>query len=142
MIMFQVIIVAVFFDSLWERVISRMSRSVAMEIALTVNQIRINNISIEQVNNDYGSYTEIIYAKINSSNLIEDYARNDIKYLDFVTNGFKKELQGILQATHWVQTENDLINVHINLGEEMIKVTFQIEILYQDFIALVTGLNS
>lgn len=124
MIMFQVIIVTVFFDSLWERVISRMSRSVAMEIALTVNQIKINNISIEQVNTDYGSYTEIIYTKINSSDLIEDYAKNDIKYLDFVTTGFKKELQGILQATHWVQAENNLINVHINLGEEMIKVTF------------------
>ena len=80
MIMFQVIIVTVFFDSLWERVISRMSRSVAMEIALTVNQIKINNISIEQVNTDYGSYTEIIYTKINSSDLIEDYAKNAVSY--------------------------------------------------------------
>ena len=46
MIVFQLIIVTVFFDSLWERVIARMSRSVAMEIALTVNQIKNNDILI------------------------------------------------------------------------------------------------
>ena len=54
MIVFQLIIVTVFFDSLWERVISRMSRSVAMEIALTVNQIKNNDISILPV-----SYTHL-----------------------------------------------------------------------------------
>ena len=53
MIVFQLIIVTVFFDSLWERVIARMSRSVAMEIALTVNQIKNNDISILRANRDY-----------------------------------------------------------------------------------------
>ena len=124
MILFQLIIVTVFFDSLWERVISRMSRSVAMEIALTINQIKNNNLSIKQANADYGSYTEIDFIKVNSSELMADYTTNKIRYLDFVTTGFKKELQGILQSTHWVQSKGDFINVHINLGEEMIKVTF------------------
>ena len=59
MIVFQLIIVTVFFDSLWERVIARMSRSVAMEIALTVNQIKNNDISILRANRDYGSFTEM-----------------------------------------------------------------------------------
>ena len=124
MIIFQVIIVTVFFDSLWERAISVMSRSVAMEIALTINQIKKNNLSIQQANTDYGSYTEISFTKVDSGDLIVDYAKNNIKFLDFITSGFRKELQGILQTTHWVQSENNFINVYINLGEEMIKVTF------------------
>ena len=124
MILFQLVIVTVFFDSLWERVISRMSRSVAMEIALTINQIKNNNLSINQANVDYGSYTEISFTKVDSDELIADYSKNNIGYLDFITAGFKKELQGILQSTHWVQSEDDHINVHINLGEEMIKATF------------------
>ena len=114
MILFQLIIVTVFFDSLWERVISRMSRSVAMEIALTINQIKNNNLSIKEANADYGSYTEINFIKVDSNELIADYAINNIEYLDFITTGFRKELQGILQSTHWVQSDGDFINVHIN----------------------------
>ena len=96
MVIFQLIIVTVFFDSLWERVISRMSRSVAMEIALTVNQIENNDISILRANNDYGSFTEISFNKIDSNSLIENFEETKVSYLDFVTRGFKKELQGIL----------------------------------------------
>ena len=124
MVIFQMIIVTVFFDSLWERVISRMSRSVAMEIALTINQIKNNDISILRANNDYGSYTEISFNKIDSNSLIENYEETKVNYLDFVTRGFKKELQGILQSTHWIQSEKDFINVYINIGEEMLKVNF------------------
>ena len=110
MILFQLVIVTVFFDSLWERVISRMSRSVAMEIALTINQIKNNNLSINQANVDYGSYTEISFTKVDSDELIADYSKNTIGYLDFITAGFKRELQGILQSTHWVQSKDDHIN--------------------------------
>ena len=124
MVIFQLIIVTVFFDSLWERVISRMSRSVAMEIALTVNQIENNDISILRANNDYGSFTEISFSKIDSNSLIENFEETKVNYLDFVTRGFKKELQGILQSTHWIQSEKDFINVYVNIGEEMLKVNF------------------
>ena len=104
MVIFQLIIVTVFFDSLWERVISRMSRSVAMEIALAVNQIENNGISILRANNDYGSFTEISFSKIDSNSLIENFEETKVSYLDFVTRGFKKELQGILQSTHWIKS--------------------------------------
>ena len=124
MIIFQLIIVTVFFDSLWERVISRMSRSVAMEIALTVNQIENNDISILRANRDYGSFTEMSFKKINSNSLIESFEETNIGYLDFITKGFKKELQGILQSTHWIQSEKDFINLYVNIGEEMLKVNF------------------
>ena len=124
MIIFQLIIVTVFFDSLWERVISRMSRSVAMEIALTVNQIENNDISILRANRDYGSFTEMSFIKINSNSLIESFEETNIGYLDFITKGFKKELQGILQSTHWIQSEKDFINLYVNIGEEMLKVNF------------------
>ena len=124
MVIFQLIIVTVFFDSLWERVISRMSRSVAMEIALTVNQIENNDISILRANNDYGSFTEISFSKIDSNSLIENFEETKVSYLDFVTRGFKKELQGILQSTHWIKSEKDFINVYVNIGEEMLKVNF------------------
>ena len=96
MVIFQLIIVTVFFDSLWERVISRMSRSVAMEIALTVNQIENNDISILRANNDYGSFTEISFNKIDSNSLIENFEETKVSYLDFVTRGFKKEHSSFL----------------------------------------------
>ncbi len=124
MIVFQLIIVTVFFDSLWERVIARMSRSVAMEIALTVNQIKNNDISILRANRDYGSFTDMNIKIISSQDLSENYAANNIKFLDFVTSGFKRELQGTLNSTHWVQSANDNINVYVNIGEEMLRITF------------------
>ena len=124
MIVFQLIIVTVFFDSLWERAIARMSRSVAMEIALTVNQIKNNDISILRANRDYGSFTEMNIKIISSEDLTENYAANNIKFLDFVTSGFKRELQGTLNSTHWVQSANDNINVYVNIGEEMLRITF------------------
>ena len=124
MIVFQLIIVTVFFDSLWERVISRMSRSVAMEIALSINQIKNNDISILRANRDYGSFTKIKFMKVHSEDLAENYADNNIRFLDFVTAGFKRELQGTLNATHWVQSENKNINVYVNIGEEMLKISF------------------
>jgi two-component system osmolarity sensor histidine kinase EnvZ len=101
-----------------------MSRSVAMEIALTVNQIENNDISILRANRDYGSFTEMSFIKINSNSLIESFEETNIGYLDFITKGFKKELQGILQSTHWIQSEKDFINVYVNIGEEMLKVNF------------------
>ena len=124
MIVFQLIIVTVFFDSLWERVIARMSRSVAMEIALTVNQIKNNDISILRANRDYGSFTEMNIKIISSEDLTENYIANNIKFLDFVTSGFKRELQGTLNSTHWVQSANDNINVYVNIGEKMLRITF------------------
>ena len=124
MIVFQLIIVTVFFDSLWERVIARMSRSVAMEIALTVNQIKNYDISILRANRDYGSFTEMNIKIISSEDLTENYTANNIKFLDFVTSGFKRELQGTLNSTHWVQSANDNINVYVNIGEEMLRITF------------------
>ena len=124
MIVFQLIIVTVFFDSLWERVIARMSRSVAMEIALTVNQIKNNDISILRANRDYGSFTEMNIKIISSEDLTENYTANNIKFLDFVTSGFKRELQGTLNSTHWVQSANNNINVYVNIGEEMLRITF------------------
>ena len=124
MIVFQLIIVTVFFDSLWERVIARMSRCVAMEIALTVNQIKNNDISILRANRDYGSFTEMNIKIISSQDLSENYTANNIKFLDFVTSGFKRELQGTLNSTHWVQSANDNINVYVNIGEEMLRITF------------------
>ena len=124
MIVFQLIIVTVFFDSLWERAIARMSRSVAMEIALTVNQIKNNDISILRANRDYGSFTEMNIKIISSEDLTENYAANNINFLDFVTAGFKRELQGTLNSTHWVQSVNDNINVYVNIGEEMLRITF------------------
>ena len=124
MIVFQLIIVTVFFDSLWERVIARMSRSVAMEIALTVNQIKNNDISILRANRDYGSFTEMNIKIISSEDLTENYIANNIKFLDFVTSGFKRELQGTLNSTHWVQSANNNINVYVNIGEEMLRITF------------------
>jgi hypothetical protein len=55
---------------------------------------------------------------------LRSYEETNISYLDFVTRGFKKELQGILQSTHWIQSEKDFINVYVNIGEEMLKVNF------------------
>tara|TARA_B100001063_G_scaffold155172_1_gene144781 strand:- start:351 stop:1421 length:1071 start_codon:yes stop_codon:yes gene_type:complete len=64
------------------------------------------------------------FIKINSNSLIESFEETNIGYLDFITKGFKKELQGILQSTHWIQSEKDFINVYVNIGEEMLKVNF------------------
>jgi two-component system osmolarity sensor histidine kinase EnvZ len=95
-----------------------------MEIALTVNQIKNNDISILRANRDYGSFTEMNIKIISSEDLTENYAANNIKFLDFVTSGFKRELQGTLNSTHWVQSANDNINVYVNIGEEMLRITF------------------
>jgi two-component system osmolarity sensor histidine kinase EnvZ len=123
MIVFQLVIVTVFFDSIWDRVISRMSRSVAMEIALTINQIEKNNISIEEANVDYGAYTEMNILKLSADSLIIDYTENNIRYFDFVAIAFKKELDGMLKASHWIQPETKNILVYIKLNEDIIKIT-------------------
>ena len=124
MIIFQLIIVTVFFDTLWQRSISIMSRSVAMEIALTINQIIHKKISIEDANKDYGSFTEMSFIKLDSKNVLKDYTKYNIKYLDFVTAGFKKELQEILSIQHWIQSNGNLINVYVTLNKGLLKITF------------------
>ena len=48
---FQIIMLTYYFNSLWERTLSRLARSVAAEVSMIVDQVEQNNLSKNQIEN-------------------------------------------------------------------------------------------
>ncbi len=57
-VMFQLIILSYYYNSLWERTLNRLSRSVAMEIKLISDKILLSNNEFSQIeiNQEFGDY--------------------------------------------------------------------------------------
>ena len=51
---FQIIMLTYYFNSLWERTLSRLARSVAAEVNMIVDQVGQKNLSENEIKNDLG----------------------------------------------------------------------------------------
>ena len=51
---FQIIMLTYYFNSLWERTLSRLARSVAAEVNMIVDQVEQKNLTENEIKNDLG----------------------------------------------------------------------------------------
>ena len=51
---FQIIMLTYYFNSLWERTLSRLARSVATEVNMIIDQVEQKNLTEKKIKNDIG----------------------------------------------------------------------------------------
>ncbi len=117
-VMFQLIILSYYYNSLWERTLNRLSRSVAMEIQLIAEPF----IFKEEVKFDIERIEEIFLIKyqiIKESNYIE--TKSDINNLAF--KSFDKELKvRIKNPFTLTKDDEDNVKVLIKLKNEYLEI--------------------
>ena len=117
-VMFQLIILSYYYNSLWERTLNRLSRSVAMEIQLIAEPFifkKEDKFDVEKIEEIF----LIKYQIINESNYIE--TKSDIKNL--ALKSFDKELKVRIKSPFTLtKDDGDNVKVLIKLNNEYLEI--------------------
>ena len=120
--MFQLIILSYYYNSLWERTLNRLSRSVAMEIQM-INDKLINQ-SIEpfelDANEEFGKYLLMKINYLPSISYKNDEKTND----NMIISSFRNELNTHLNEKFFIRELNNNIHVAIEYNETYLEFVF------------------
>ncbi len=125
-VMFQLIILSYYYNSLWERTLSRLSRSVAMEIELISDRMLSNKIKLDQieVNDQFGSYFLMDIQELDKDKLRQ---LNTKKIDNQVLTSLRNELDTRINHQFFiVEQYNETVDVIINTSEKVIQFSFPI----------------
>ena len=121
-VMFQLIILSYYYNSLWERTLNRLSRSVAMEIQM-INDKLINQ-SIEpfelDANEEFGKYLLMKINYLPSISYKNDEKTND----NMIISSFRNELNTHLNEKFFIRELNNNIHVAIEYNETYLEFVF------------------
>ena len=107
---FQIIILTYYFNSLWERTLYRLSRSVAMEISVIIDQVKKNNPSENELNNNFGKDLAFLI-KLHEQ---EPSANNkNIIPFDLVLKSFNKELTNKIKDPYKILEDSYSKNITV-----------------------------
>ena len=125
-VMFQLIILSYYYNSLWERTLNRLSRSVAMEIELISDRMLSSEIRLDQyqAKSQFGDYF-----LMNIQELIEyDLEQLKAKQNDNqVLVSLKNELSTRIKHKFFViEQDNETVDVMISTSEKVIQFNFPI----------------
>ena len=121
---FQLIILSYYYNSLWERTLNRLSRSVVMEIELISDKVfeRRNTINQIEINNEFGEYF-LMDIEIFDINTFE--VPKLIQKDNQVLASFRNELDTRIDHEFYIYEKyNEIIEVIINNKEFVIKFDF------------------
>ena len=110
-VVFQIIILSYYFNSLWERTLFRLSRSVAMEIAMIINQFEKNNLEEIELNNSFGEDLLLII-KVDSK---ENSFHKNISQYDLVLKSFQKELNNNIKNQYILRKDSHNKNIVVTI---------------------------
>ncbi len=121
-VMFQLIILSYYYNSLWERTLNRLSRSVAMEIQM-INDKLINQ-SIEpfelDANEEFGKYLLMKINYLPSISYKNDEKTND----NMIISSFRNELNTHLNEKFFIRELNNNIHVAVEYNETYLEFVF------------------
>ncbi len=118
---FQIIMLTYYFNSLWERTLSRLARSVAAEVGMIVDQVEQNILSKQQIKYDLaktlGLQVEFLNDNFSSNS-------NEIESLNLVLKTLDKELKYKIKYAYLIETDkkNKRINVLVSMNDQIIKI--------------------
>mgnify|MGYP001161038883 FL=1 len=119
-VMFQLIILSYYYNSLWERTLNRLSRSVAMEIQMVARQYDEGQGSLINIKD----VQEIFLFDVNTYDQIEFFDETE-NYNTQILNSFSQELATRIENPFSIkETLNDTIEVIIQFDSSFIMLTF------------------
>ena len=118
--MFQLIILSYYYNSLWERTLNRLSRSVAMEIQMVARQYDEGQGSLINIKD----VQEIFLFDVNTYDKVDFFDETD-NYNTQILNSFSQELATRIENPFSIkETLNDTIEVIIQFDSSFIMLTF------------------
>ena len=118
--MFQLIILSYYYNSLWERTLNRLSRSVAMEIQMVARQYDEGQGSLINIKD----VQEIFLFDVNTYDQVEFFDETE-NYNTQILNSFSQELATRIENPFSIkETLNDTIEVIIQFDSSFIMLTF------------------
>ncbi len=123
-VMFQLIILSYYYNSLWERTLNRLSRSVAMEIELISDKILLseNHLSQIEINNQFGNYFLMDIQLLDTKNL---KLLNTKQSENLVIISLKNELLTRINHQFFVtERNNETVDVVLSTNEKVIQFNF------------------
>ncbi len=125
-VMFQLIILSYYYNSLWERTLNRLSRSVAMEIELISDRMLSSEIRLNQyqAKSQFGDYFLMNIQELSEYDLEQLKAKqNDNQVLV----SLKNELSTRIKHKFFViEQDNETVDVMISASEKVIHFNFPI----------------
>ena len=127
-LMFQIIILSYYYNSLWERTLLRLSRSVALEINLMNEALmykfvhRSYDEAISEIQDDYAKYLNIefkFYSQFDDNTPLE-YIKNKKINEGLVLSSLRAELDGLIKYDFYLSEnkKKEIIKVAINVSNE------------------------
>jgi len=119
-IAFQIILLTYYYNSLWERTLNRLSRSVSMEINMIYDNFTIEQVDVTQNKKFYDYYLIDVYLN-DSPDFIE---KENIKSEGPVISSFRGELSSYIDEDFFVSRSDDLIHLAISFEDTFVVFEF------------------
>jgi len=119
-IAFQIILLTYYYNSLWERTLNRLSRSVSMEINMIYDNFTIEQVDVTQNKKFYDYYLIDVYLN-DSPDFIE---KENIKSEGPVISSFRSELSSFIDEDFFVSKSDDLIHLAISFEDTFVVFEF------------------
>ena len=117
---FQIIMLTYYFNSLWERTLSRLARSVAAEVNMIVDQVEQKNLTENEIKNDLGKALGLQISFIEE----EIDNNNQMEPLNLVFKNLNKELRYKIKYPYVIEPDkaNKSINILVSIENQIIKI--------------------
>ncbi len=109
-----------YFNSLWERTLSRLARSVAAEVNMIVDQVEQKNLTENEIKNDLGKTLGLQISFIEE----EIDFNNQLEPLNLVFKNLNKELRYKIKYPYVIEPDksNKSINILVSIKDQIIKI--------------------
>ena len=118
---FQIIMLTYYFNSLWERTLSRLARSVAAEVTMIVDQVEQKNLSKSQIENDLA---KTLGLQVDFLDKDERSKIDQIESYNLVLKNLNRELEKKIEYPYIIVSDKPSkgINVLVSINEQIIKI--------------------
>ena len=120
-LMFQIIILSYYYNSLWERTLLRLSRSVAMEIALITESVVEKEIKIKSFENKFSQFLRMKVEILEKKNYLPN---KEIKE-NIILSSFKSELNNLMKYSFYLYENNQQEGILVIVQLEDYSLKFQ-----------------
>ena len=117
---FQIIMLTYYFNSLWERTLSRLARSVAAEVNMIADQVEQKNLTENEIKNDLGRTLGLEISFVEE----EINYNNQLEPLNLVFKNLNKELRYKIKYPYIIEPDkaNKSINILVSIEDQIIKI--------------------
>jgi two-component system osmolarity sensor histidine kinase EnvZ len=118
---FQIIMLTYYFNSLWERTLSRLARSVAAEVNMIIDQVEQKNLTEKEIKNDIGKTLGLQVDFLEEDKKIYN---NQMEPFNLVFKSLNKELKYKIKYPYIIKPDkpNKSINIFVSINNQTLRI--------------------